>query len=60
MGSKQLKDLKATVDRILDNTNLTDEEKLGEIMEQICDLDDLKKINSDIDVDGIGPKNGKK
>lgn len=45
MGSKQLKDLKATVDRILDNTNLTDEEKLGEIMEQICDLDDLKKIN---------------
>jgi len=60
MDSEQLKDLKATINSILNNSDLTDGEKLGEIMEQFCGLDDLEKINSDIDVDGLGPKKGKK
>lgn len=60
MDSEQLKDLKETINSIRDNLDLTDGEKLGEIMEQLCGLDDLEKINSDIDVDGLGPKKGKK
>ena len=60
MGSKQLKSLKETIDSILNNPNLTDEEKQREIMEQLCDLDNLTNINSDIAVDGLGPKKGKK
>lgn len=60
MESEKLRDLKETINSILNNLDLTDGEKLGEIMEQLCGLDDLEKINSDVEVDGLGPKKGKK
>jgi len=59
MESEKLRDLNATVESILNNPNIPYDEKRDEIL-NLCDLDDLAKINSDVKVDGLGPKKGKK
>lgn len=59
MESEKLRELKETVESILNNPDIPNEKKRDEIL-NLYDLDDLAKINSDVEVDGLGPKKGKK